>query len=157
MTKEITKAYIMQQMQDKFKLRELTPEIFSFLETVMPVYNIEQHLLRRVCRFVEASITATAGILFFLVPDNERWTFDKYDVVFMGAGGYTVAGAYIKRTGYTDSVYLDLTAGQSVSYHVGLPVAQVLDPGDSLRVTVDTYTSPQNLRLYLDYTVEEIR
>ena len=157
MTKEITKAIILQEIQDKLKLRELEPETFRFEEAVVPVYNIEQHLITRKCEFVEMSITATGDYLFFNVPINQRWTFDRYDVVFMGAGAFTVAGAFLRRRLIAETVYLDLTAAQTVSYHVGLPVRTILDPGDQIRVNVDGYTSTQNLRLYLDYEVEELR
>ena len=44
MTKEITKSFILQQIQDKFRLREFTAENFLFSETVIPIYNVENHL-----------------------------------------------------------------------------------------------------------------
>ena len=157
MTKEITKAYILQQMQDKFGLRELIPEVFSFHETVIPTYNVEQHLLTHISKYAEAQVTATGALPFFQVPENERWHFDRYDVIFMAAGAYTVAGVFVKRKAFVDTVYLDLTAAQTVSYHINLPVAQVMDPGDRLKINIDGYTSLANLRLYLDYTKEEIR
>ena len=159
MTKEITKAFILQQMQDKMKLRELEPEIFSFSEMVIPVYNIEQHLQLWRMTFTEKSVTTTGGLIFFTVPHNERWYLRAYDVVFMGAGAYTVAGVYATRVNSSpySSVYLDMTAGQTVSYHHDLPNLLPLEPGDCLYINVDGYTSTQDLRLYIDFMREEIR
>ena len=159
MTKEITKAFILQQMQDKFKLRELDPEIFRFSEEVVPVYNIEQHLEAWKARYTEISITGTGATHIINVPDYERWSLWRYDVVFMGAGAYTVAGIYTRRAAdtITSFCYLDLGVAKSASYHIELSQPVVLQPGDRLYVNVDGYTSPQNLRLYYDYKIEEIR
>ena len=161
MTKEITKAFILQQLEDKFKLREFDSSPFLFTETVVPVYDIEQHLRERWQKYETVSITATGTTLFFLVPQTEKWTLSRYDVVFM-TGSYTIAGVYFTRaTVYRDPsdtyLYLDLTAAQSVSYHVELPQPVVLEPNSALRINVDGFTSVGDLRLYIDYSKEEIR
>ena len=159
MSKEITKAFILQEMQDKFKLRELEPEVFSFSETVIPVYNVEQHLEEWKADFIERSITGTGAEAFFVVPDDEKWSLWRYDVIFMGAGAYTVAGMYTRRRkdAVTDFCYLDLGAAKSASYHIELSVPVVLMPGDFLAVNIDGYTSTQNLRVYIDYLMEKVR
>ena len=159
MTKEITKAYILQQLEDRFKLREYQKEDFLFSETVIPVYNIESHLFKWAVAFVEAAITTTGGKHFFIVPDTERWVLNGYNVIFMGAGAYTVAGIYITRadSGTDLFYYLDLAAGQSVSYIHHLSREVVLNPGDRLSANIDGFTTTQNLRLYIDYRIEELR
>ena len=157
MSKEITKAFILQEMEDKFGLRELTPEKFTFSELVVPVYNVEQHLERWVNEYSEVSITSAAPFVFFTVPDTERWYLRRYDMTFMAAGAYKVSGLFTRRRGTTDSVYLDLKSAQASSYHVDLLNPVILQPGDTLRVLVDDYTSTANLRLYIDVMKEEIR
>ena len=159
MTKEITKATILQEMQDKLKLREFDPANFLFSETVHPVYNIEQHLQHWKTAYAEQTIMSAVGVTFFTVPQNERWYVNGYNIVFMGAGAYTVSGMYIERidAGIGVFLYLDLTAAQTVSYAVNLPKVLALNPGDQLNINIDSYTSPQDLRLYIDYMVEEIR
>jgi hypothetical protein len=159
MTKEITKANILQEMQDKFKLRELIPEKFSFSEQVIPTYNIEQHLEYRYATFNVVSVTSAAGFLFFTVPANEKWTLNGYNVMFMAAGAYKVSGVYITRVKrMTGAIfYLDLKEGQTVSYAVYLATSIILEAGDTLSILVDDYTSTADLRLYIDYMLEEIR
>jgi len=158
MTKEITKAVILQELQDKLKLREFEPANFLFEETVIPTYEIAPHLLHGRISQANVSITSAAAFLFFTVPDNEKWRFSRYDIIFMGSGAITVAGVYIQRKNSgIYFAYLDLEAGQTVSYHTELPTPVVLWPGDTIHVTVDGYTSSQYLRMYLDYEREEIR
>ena len=161
MTKEITKSYILQELQDKFGLREFLRENFVFLETVMPTYDIARHVEFPTTDFEELSITSgPVGYVFFTVPENERWYLNAYNVVFMGAGAYTVTGLYIVRKKQLTAgatIYIDMTLGQTVSYAHVLPKPIRLDPGDTIRVYVDSYTSTQNLRLYIDYLMEEIR
>ena len=159
MTKEITKANILQEMQDKFKLRELVPETFRFSEEVVPVYSIEQHIQRWEVAVDTASVTAgPLGYLMFYVPEDQNWIIRGYNVIFMAAGAYTVTGVYVNRMVPTgDVVYLDMTAGQTVSYAVNLPVPIKLTPGQRIYVYVDGYTSTADLRLYLDVMKENIR
>jgi len=159
MSKEITKANILQQIQDKFALREFEPEVFRFSEMVVPTYDIEPHLKTPYVKYNEISITGIGAFDLVAVPAHvQRW-FSRYDVIFMGAGAYTVSGIFLRRkaSGNVDSVYLDLTAGQSTSYHVGLPVPILLGPGDLIGVTIDGYTSTQDLRFYYDYEEEILR
>ena len=157
MSKEITKANILQEIQDKFKLRELEPEKFAFLESVRPTYNIGPHLGAPTSSFVQKSVTAgPAAYIFHTVPGDERWLVNGYNVVFMAAGAYKVTGVYVFREGGS-TVYLDMTEGQTVSYAVNLPKVLDMRPKDALVVYVDDYTSTADLRLYVDYTKEIIR
>jgi len=158
MTKEITKAFILQEMQDKFKLREFVPDVFTFSEQVVPVYNIEQHIEEATQKKAVVSITSATGFLLLNVPPTERWSLNGYTVIFTGAGAFTVSGIYVVRKASPAYLfYLDLTAGQTVSYTHLLPVPLRLHPGDSLRVLVDGYTSTQDIWMYADYIKEELR
>ena len=158
MTKEITKARIIQEIADKFQLRELEPEKFSFLESVRPTYDIGQHLTKWVTKYIELPITSgPAGYSFFTIPPNERWTVRGYNVVFMAAGAYTVTGVYVRRATADDIIYLDMKEGQTVSYAVNLPVPVVVNPNEYIKIYVDAYISTASLRLYIDYKIEEIR
>ena len=158
MSKEITKAYILQQIQDKFALRELDPETFRFSEMVVPIYDIEEHL--KSCNSFSADISITsgpAGFVFFTVPPTERWVLHAYNIVFMAAGAYTVTGLYIRRAGASEFLYLDMTLGQTVSYSVVLPQPIVLEPQDQLWVYIDSYTSTADLRTLIRASKETIR
>ena len=158
MTKEITKAFILAQMEDKFGLRELIPERFSFSETVVPVYQVEQHVEHYLSGMSEVSITATGGYVFFTVPHDEKWILSRFNPVFIGISTIKITGIYIKREETpTFIVYLDMVKGQDVSYAYNLPQPVVLVPKDEIKITVDTYVSTQNLRLYIDYMMEKIR
>ena len=158
MTKEITKAYILQQIQDKFKLRELEPEVFRFLEAVVPVYNIEQHLTEWECKQEMLSITATGAYVYFTVPDNEQWTLRAYYVLFYNEGAYKVSGLYVShRPLVEDSIYLDLEKEQTGTYIVNLPVPVILQPGNKVNIFIDTFVSVANLRVIVDVQVEELR
>ena len=157
MTKEITRAVILQEMQDKLKLREFEHANFLFAETVLPVYDIEQHLEEWWNLYTTMSISGMGGVTFFTIPKDERWQVKRYDVVFI-TGVYTVSGVYISRINCSPAgaiAYLDLKAAQSVSYHTETDV--VLGPGDSLKINIDGYTSPGDLRMYIDYSVEKLR
>ena len=159
MTKEITKAFILQQIEDKFKLRELTPEKFAFSEMVIPTYNIEPHLSVWEAKNSLVSITsAPTTYLFFTVPGNERWTLRGYYLVFYSEGAYKVSGVNVAyRPGAGDNIFLDLKKEQMTSYIVNLPVPVVLDSGNTLSAYVDTYVSTANLKLVIDVKVEELR
>ena len=159
MTKEITKAIILQEIRDKFKLREFDPAAFLFDETVVPVYEIKNHLIHGYSDYTTVSIGSAASFVFFTVPSDEVWHLLGYNVIFMAAGAYTVAGLYISRNDRTIGafVYLDLTAAQTVSYAINLPKEVRLTPGDRLLINVDGYTSTADLRLHIDILKEEIR
>ena len=158
MTKEITKAFILQQLQDKFKLREFEPGKFLFSETVLPVYNVEPHLSTWEVLETTVSITSAAAFNFFIVPDNERWTLRAYQLLFGMTGAIKASGLLIShRPTYLDSIYLDLKKGQEVSYLVNLPQLVVLQPGNTLRVLIDTYVTTQDLTVHVDIKREEIR
>ena len=159
MSKEITKAIILQEIQDKFKLREFEPTKFLFDETVVPTYNVESHLKRMNQKFNTVSITSTGAVFFFAAAMDEVWHVRLYDVVFM-TGVYTIAGVYLTRArdhGAGESIYLDLGAAKSSSYHVDLNTPIRLEPSDALYINVDGFTSVGDLRLYIDYEVEEVR
>ena len=159
MTKEITKAFILQQLEDKLGLRELEPEKFCFSEEVVPIYNIEPHLGHWTLKKATVSVTGTGLVFFFKVPANERWTLRAYQTIFM-TGAFTTAGVYIDtRFGGSsaDFMYLDLAAAQNVSYLVNLPVPVVLESGARIFHNIDGYTTTGDLMLTADLLVEEIR
>ena len=158
MTKEITKAFIIQQIEDKFKLRDFEPEKFLFSETVIPVYNIEPHLSAWEVKASTVNITSAEAYTFFTVPDTERWTLRSYQLLFQATGAIKASGLLVSHRPLTaDSIYLDLKKGQEVSYLVNLPQLVVLQPGNLLRVLIDTYVSPQDLIVRIDVKREEIR
>ena len=161
MSKEITKAIILQEIQDKMKLRDFVPAKFLFEETVIPVYNIETHFQFHTASFEEKSVTAGSTYYnFFTVPDDQKWTLNAYNIVFMATGAYTVTGLYINRRQKLASgafVYLDMKEGQTASYSINLPKPVILTAGDLLNVYVDSYTSTADLRLYIDFIREIIR
>ena len=158
MTKEITKAYILQQLQDKFKLREFEPGNFLFSETVIPVYNIEPHLSTWEVKEKTVNITSADSFTFFTVPFNERWTLRAYQLIFQMTGAIKASGLLVShRPTDPDYIYLDLKKGQEVSYLVNLPQHVVLDPENMLKVLIDTYVSPQDLIVRVDVKREEIR
>ena len=156
MTKEITKARIIQEIQDKFKLREMIPEVFAFSETVVPIYDIEQHLTIWETKQSTVSITSASAFVFFVVPQNEKWRLRRYNFVFYNEGAYKVSGLYILR-GASDFLYMDLEKGQTTSYIVQLSQDVILYPGNQVKVLIDTYVSTANLAVKMDVQVEEIR
>ena len=158
MTKEITKAIILQEIQDKFKLRELIPGKFTFSEEVIPVYNIAQHLGAWTVKEQTKSITGLGGTYFFTVPDDEFWTLRAYMPIFGATGAHTMAGVYLSgRPVVGDLIYLDLKAGQDVSYLVNLPVPVQINAGTTIAMNCDGYTSTQSVTLHIDVLVEEVR
>lgn len=157
MTKEITKAFVLQRITDELKLRELEPEKFAFSELVIPVYNIEKHLKNWEIMESTKSVTGIGGLWFLSPAMNERWTLNGYTVIFL-SGVYTVAGVYIIRNdAVANFVYLDLAAAQNTSYTVNLPKSIELEFGDRLLINIDGYTSTGNLQLFGDINVEKIR
>ena len=158
MTKEITKAHILQELGDKFQLREFEAERFLFSELVVPVYDIAPHLTRHEVKHATVSITSTASFLFFTVPENERWILRAYQVIFGMTGAHQGTGLHIRyRPLLADSIYLDLKKGQDVSYLVTLDSPVIIQPKSCLNYMIDSYTSTQNLTIDIDVTIEEIR
>jgi len=156
MTKEITKAIILQAIQDKMKLREFAPSPFLFDETVVPVYNIGEHF-RKVERLtVTQVINSTGARKFWDIPETQQWELHRYNVLFL-TGSFTIAGLFLGRPADPDYVYLDLKAAQNVSYANDLPKPAILRAGDSIWINVDGYTSTGNLMVIADVIKEEIR
>ena len=158
MTKEITKAFVLQEMQDKLGLREWIPEKFLFSENVIPTYNIEQHLQFWGSYWHQMTVTETGGVNITRVPADERWKLRAYTVTFI-SGSYTVAGVYIVRETRKsgDMSYLDLTAAQSTAYLRTLPESVILEHNDYLYVCIDGYTVSGDIRVDLDFMREKIR
>ena len=159
MTKEITKAFILQQIEDRFQLRELVPEKFTFSENVIPIYDIAPHLGEWESSWASVSITSATSFSIVTVPQTERWMLRSYSPIFM-TGVFTVAGVYVlrkKRRDTTDFTYLDLEAAQSTSYLRVLPEAVVLEAGDEIRVNVDGWTSIGTLKTMYDFRRETLR
>ena len=158
MTKEITKSYILQQIQDKFKLRELVPEVFSFQETVVPVYHVEPHLTKWEIKREVNAISGTGASVFFQVPGNETWILRSYTVEFLGVPTIKLAGAYIQRgCDVNHYIYLDLEKNQILSYVNILPEAIHIDSGDQIFLNVDDFTSGMSIAMKIDVKVEEVR
>ncbi|MCK4529248.1 hypothetical protein KAW18_17935 [candidate division WOR-3 bacterium] len=159
MTKEITKARILQEIEDKFKLREWIPDKFTFSEEVIPVYNIEPHLQKWEVEDTTVSITSASGFTFFTVPQTERWLLRGYNVIYGMTGAIKGSGLFIdhRPTDNTHYIYLDLVKGQEVSYILNLPVPVVLEPGNRVRYLIDTYVSTQDLSIFIDVQKEELR
>ena len=158
MTKEITKAHIIQEIQDKLGLRELTPEKFAFSEQVIPVYNIEQHLVKYAVRHATMSITSAASFQFFVIPATERWTLRAYQIIYGMTGAHKGTGLFLKfRPGINDYIYLDMTKGQEISYLVNLPAPVVLEPSTVIYYNIDTYVSTQDLTIDIDVLTEDLR
>ena len=156
MSKEITKARILQEIQDKFKLRELLPATFTFDETVVPTYDIGQHLLSPTVVSKTVSVSTIGAITVHTVPAGEKWHLHTYNVIFM-TGAFTIAGVMIYRPLAVDWIYLDMSAAMSVSYANDLPKDVLLFPGEDLAINVDGYTSTGDIQLRLSVTKEEIR
>ena len=157
MTKEITKAFILQEIQDKFKLRELTPEKFVFSEMVIPTYDVGPHLTTWEIKKKTVSITAADAFTFFTVPENEQWLLRSYQVIYLATGAIKGSGLYLWRQLSGDFIYIDLKKGQEVSYLITPPNPVVLQPRATLRYLIDTYVSTQNLTIYIDVLVEVLR
>ena len=159
MTKEITKSIILQEIQDKFKLREFTDAKFLFDETVVPTYDIRQHLQKWRSIETTISIFSSGGKTLKDIPDDEKWAIRAYSIIFI-SGVYTIAGVYLVRrlrSAATNFSYLDLGAAQSTSYLKTMPEPVIAEPGDSIRVNIDGYTSTGDLTIHIDYMKEEIR
>ena len=159
MTKEITKSIILQELENKFGLREFDLAKFLFDETVIPTYDVGQHLGTWYQNRRTVAITGTGAALFYTVPMDEKWHVSRYDVVFM-TGVYSIAGMYIDRVhelAADTTVYLDLKAAQTTSYHIEIATPVVLEPGDLIYANVDGYTSTGDLRIYIDFLREKIR
>ena len=158
MTKEITKARILQELQDKFGLREYEAENFLFSETVTPTYDIAPHLAKWEIEISLVSITSASSFLFFTVPETERWTLRGYLVLYGMTGAHKGSGLFVQfRPGVNEYIYLDLLKAQEVSYIVNLPTPVVLEPGNRLYYMIDSYTSTQNLSINIDVLKEELR
>ena len=159
MTKEITKSIILQQIQDKLGLREFDAAKFLFDETVVPVYNIEAHLGDWDVLEEVKTISSATAFTFFSVPMDERWLLRAYTVIFGATGAHKGTGLFMTYRPYPniESMYLDMTKGQEVSYLVTLPAIVVLNPKTQLKYLIDTYVCNQALTINIDVLKEKIR
>ena len=149
----------MQELQDKFGLREFEASRFLFNETVIPTYEIGGHLKKWEVTSNTQNVTTTGDIFFFEVPNTERWILRAYQVIYLMTGAIKGSGliATLRPNTSAHFIYLDLKKGQEVSYLVNLPCPVVLEPGNMLKYVIDTYVSSQNLTIYIDIQKEEIR
>ena len=90
MSKEITKANILQEIQNKFKLRDFEPEKFLFSEIVTPTYDIGDHVKHWESERFREQITANGVAVMCTVPDNERWRIRKVDVINEAGANYLI-------------------------------------------------------------------
>lgn len=155
---EITKSIILQQLQDKFALREWIPERFSFLETVIPVYQIEQHLREWITADSGAiSISSTTDFMTFTVPANERWYIRTYTGIF-ATGNYNIGAVKLNRANSDTTMYLEIEEHlNGLSWVHEFPVPLVVVAGDKLVVTCSGHTTTGNFKLYIDYDKEMVR
>ena len=158
MTKEITKAFILQEIEDRFKLREFEPDKFLFSELVVPTYNIDRHLYTWEVVAQTESITSATFFTFFTVPADEEWLLRSYMMIFGMTGAHKASGVLISmRPTGARFIYLDLKKNQEISYLVNLPVPVTLQAGNKIKILIDTYVSTQDLTLYMDVRKEKIR
>ena len=90
MSKEITKASILQEIQNKFKLRDFEPEKFLFSEMVTPTYDIGDHVKHWESERCREQITANGVTIMCTVPENERWRVRKIDVINEGGANFKI-------------------------------------------------------------------
>ena len=73
MTKEITKSIILQEIADKFALRDFEPEKFLFGEYVIPTYDIAPHVRNWVNTRHRIEVTGNGSYQILYVPATERY------------------------------------------------------------------------------------
>ena len=81
MTKEITKANILQEIQNKFGLRDFEPERFLFGEFVTPVYDIEHHVKTWTTIRYRTQVTGNGAVAILLVPGNKEYNIRRVNVL----------------------------------------------------------------------------
>lgn len=157
--KKITKAILMQQLVDRFKLQEHVREEFVFLEEVLPVFELKSLLDDWDIRYTGAlGVTAISLIKVLEAPMNERITIRDIEIN-QASGTFTYISIILVRN--KDVVnklrYYEWGASQSGRSVLNLAQDLVLDPGDYLEVYCDGFTTNGNLFGTFNCLIETLR
>ena len=162
MTKEITKAIILQQIQEKFGLRELESEIFRFSEMVIPIYDIGMHVKNWDLQRYREEITGNGSLHFITVPDNERWKMRRIIVVAEAGGTYNIAIIYIYHPSHsTDNNYIfyntvaPIAAGTVTIFE--FPQDIPVEEGDNIDINISGFSVGGYTSIHILREVETIR
>ena len=129
MTKEITKAILLQELKDKFELRDFEAARFLFDETVVPTYDIGEHVKLWESARSRIAIAANGSTHFFRVEMDERWSVRKIDVFNETGGNFDITQVYL---------YTDVNTNQFLFHDTVAPIANG---------TVTMFDLPQDIRM----------
>ena len=129
MTKEITKSIILQEMQDKFQLRDFESARFLFDETVIPTYDVGAHVKHWTVTRDRQVVSGNGALFFHVVPYDERWRVRKIDVYSETGGNFDIDQIFIATAG---------TEYQYLFFNTAAPIANG---------TVNMFNLPQDIAM----------
>ena len=162
MTKEITKANILQEIQDKFGLREWEATKFLFNETVMPIYDIDQHVRKWVCIRGRKPIAGNGAVSFFSVPPVERWHVRRLSVFHETGANFDIDQVFFYR-GATECQYVfydttsPLTSGTVKIFEFPQDIPMEYGELADIRINVSNFVGGGYVALHMLREVETIR
>ena len=109
--KKITRASIIGELVDKFSLEEKEREEFLFGESVVPTYDIGQHVKKWTVVRDRIVVTGNGMLHLHTVPDNTRWRVRKLDVMNEAGGNFDIDQVFLfKNSVAVQYLFYDTTA-----------------------------------------------
>ena len=161
MTKEITKVDIIQQIQDKFKLREFETSSFLFSEKVVPTYDIGQHVKQWALHRDRIEITGNGGAYFPDVPQTEQWRIRRITLIHETGANFDITQFAYYATGEIsfDYLFYDTTtpiASGTVKIFQ-LPQDLILSHGMRFFITIANFVAGGYVAMHTLREVETLR
>lgn len=154
--KKITKAIVFQRLADILGMQEYTREDFLFEETIRPVLDIRQYLSKWSVLKSEEAITGTGWTTLLTAKSTERLHIRWFEL-YPASGAYEFQSIF-KYDGNTAQRIMIYNLAAAATFATFEPNQDlILEPGQSLRTVISTYTSPGDLYLYYDVLVENLR
>jgi len=162
MTKEITKANIIQEIQNKFQLREFTPAQFLFDETVVPTYDMGQHVKAWDMSRGRVAVSANGTLIPYAVPETEQWRIRRLSLINETGGNFDVDQIFT----YHPSVPTAITY---VFYNTASPIGTgtvkifefpqdiPMSPGEHVMINISNYVGAGYVSVHMLKEVETIR
>ena len=99
MTKEITKASILQEIQNKFGLRDFESERFLFGELVTPIYDIAPHVRNWVTERYRSSVTGNGPVQILYVPADTEYRIRRVSVLHETGANFDIDQVFLEGVG----------------------------------------------------------
>jgi len=147
---------MLQELIEKFDLQQWEYEPLLFAETIVPVYDVRNHLEKWVSKTETKTITGLGSFLFYTVPKDEIWNIRTMAMQKIG-GDFGWQYVMIDRGPFEVPMIVEDTAITSMYTTYRLEQDLILQPNDGVKISITEHATDGDLKLLLDLKIEKIR